>query len=342
MSQLHHPDGPSLESLSPALPLPLRLERERDECERSDDLSLPRLLDSGGSMNDTRFGVDRPELLMPMASDTLSQLLLSESAGDVGVGGADLPRVPFSAEWRGGLGARVEDECRGLVNSRDTLAVVVDASATGTTGGGLRNAGFASSFSFCFSGERGLFSRMLRRYDTVRSTCRSSEDEELEAEGSSMMGGVSHIRRTDDGERFVESWLCDREVGPRRGEAPCRGFRVTVETLALLDPLRFPSEEEGELFNDVELDRDREALIGGLTTDDRMSTARFGRSLSEPTAWRRKGRLLEKESSGRGVGTGREERRPRVGGNVIEDGSSVESMYIVIALGGGATRSLRS
>lgn len=49
-------------------------------------------------MNDTRFGVDRPELLMPMASDTLSQLLLNESAGDVGVGGADLPRVPFSAE----------------------------------------------------------------------------------------------------------------------------------------------------------------------------------------------------------------------------------------------------
>lgn len=110
----------------------------------------------------------------------------------------------------------------------------------------------------------------------------------------------------------------------------------------LLDPLRFPSEEEGELYNDVELERDRVASTGGLTTEERMSTARFGRSLSEPTAWMRKGRLLEKESSGRGVGTGREERSPRVGGNVIEDGSSVESMYIVIALGGGAIKSLRS
>lgn len=91
------------------------------------------------------------------------------------------------------------------MNSRDTLAVALDASAMGTTGGGLRNAGFAASFSFCFSADMGLFSRMLRKYDTVRSTCRSSEDDELEAEGSSTIGGLSHIRRTDEGERFAES-----------------------------------------------------------------------------------------------------------------------------------------
>ena len=115
MSQDNHPEGASLESLSPALPLPFRLDRERDR-DRNDDLSLPPLLlDSGGSMNDTRFGVDRPDAVMPIASDTLSQLLLSESAGDVGVGGADRPLRPLSAEWRGGLGGRVDDVCRPLV-----------------------------------------------------------------------------------------------------------------------------------------------------------------------------------------------------------------------------------
>ena len=47
-------------------------------------------------------------------------------------------------------------------------------------------------------------------------------------------------------------------------------------------------------------------------------------------------------SDGRGVG-GRcvEDRIPRVEGKVMAEGSSVESMYIVRARGGGATRSLR-
>lgn len=116
-------------------------------------------------MKETRFGVERPELPMPIASETLSQLLLSESAGDVGVGGADRPLLPLSAECRGGLGGRVDDVCLALVNNRDTLAVAVDASATGMTGVGLRNVGRAASFCFCFSeaAGSGWFSRMLRR-----------------------------------------------------------------------------------------------------------------------------------------------------------------------------------
>lgn len=116
-------------------------------------------------MKDTRFGVERPELPMPMASETLSQLLLRDSAGEVGVGGADRPLLPLSAECRGGLGGRVDDVCLALVNNRDTLAVAVEASATGATGGGFRKAGVAASFCFCLScaAGGGWLSRMLRR-----------------------------------------------------------------------------------------------------------------------------------------------------------------------------------
>lgn len=92
-------------------------------------------------MNETRFGVFRPELPMPKASDTLSQLLLIDRVGDVGVGGAERPLRPLSAECRGGLGARVDVVCRGFEKSLDTLVVVLEASATGLTGGGVRKAG---------------------------------------------------------------------------------------------------------------------------------------------------------------------------------------------------------
>ena len=162
ISQLHQPVGVSLESPSPDLPLsfPLDLDRERV---RKDDLSFVLFAASGGSINDTRLGVERPELPMPIASDTLSQLLLRERAGEVGVGGADLPLLPLRAECRGGLGGRVEDVCRALVNNRETLAVAVEVSATGATDGGLRNVGRASSRCFCLSAEGGWCSRMLRR-----------------------------------------------------------------------------------------------------------------------------------------------------------------------------------
>lgn len=97
ISQPHHPEAASLESPSPAFPFPLPFDFERDLV-LNDDLSLLPLLDSGGSMKDTRFGVDRPDPPIPMASDTLCQLLLIDNAGDVGVGGADLPLRPFKAE----------------------------------------------------------------------------------------------------------------------------------------------------------------------------------------------------------------------------------------------------
>lgn len=106
-------------------------------------------------MKETRFGVERPELPILMASETLCQLLLNEGVGDVGVGGAERPLLPLSAECRGGLGGRVEDVWRALVNNRDTLAVAVEASATGATGGGFRNDGIAASFCFCFSNAAG-------------------------------------------------------------------------------------------------------------------------------------------------------------------------------------------
>lgn len=216
ISQLHHPLGVSLSS-SPGFVLPLPFDFERDRVRRDDLSLLPLLPASGGSMKETRFGVVRPDPVMPIASDTLSQLLLSERVGDVGVGGADLPLRPFSADCRGGLGGRVEDVWRAFVNSLETCAVAVEASATGLTGGGLRNDGRATSFCFplsCAGGDTGLFSRIFRRQDTVRSTCRSSDEDELDAEGSSMIGGVSHVRRIDDGERFAESRLAEREDCP--------------------------------------------------------------------------------------------------------------------------------
>ena len=133
-------------------------------------------------------------------------------AGDVGVGGADLPRVPFSAEWRGGLGARVEDECRGLVNSRDTLAVVVDASATGTTGGGLRNAGFASSFSFCFSCSLSFWLRIsseLDSFEVERITFGGVRLDEMESRRG--LWGVAG--RTDSERKSEAAGVWDRTDG---------------------------------------------------------------------------------------------------------------------------------
>lgn len=97
INQLNQPVATSLESLSPAFPLNLLFDFERDRV-LSDDLSLLPLLASGGSIKDTRLGVDRPDPPMPIASDTLNQLLLNDNAGEVGVGGADLPLLPFRAE----------------------------------------------------------------------------------------------------------------------------------------------------------------------------------------------------------------------------------------------------
>ena len=83
-------------------------------------LSFPAV--SGGSTNDTRFGVLRPDP-SPTASDILIQLLLSESVGEAGVGGAERPLRPFIADTRGGLGGRVDVVCRALVKRRETEAV---------------------------------------------------------------------------------------------------------------------------------------------------------------------------------------------------------------------------
>ena len=189
----------------------------------------------------------------------------------------------------------MEDVCRAFVNSLETLAVAVDASAMGLTGGGLRNDGLAASFCFCFSRDTGLFSRMFRRYETVRSTCKSSDEDELEADGSSTIGGVSQIRRPDAGEQFVESRLAEREAG-KRGDRDWRGFRVAVDVLVLVEPLRFLKNDEGDAVDDV----DPEVSFGGFTTEESISIARLGRSLSEPTACSSIGRL-EKGSEGSGV-----------------------------------------
>ena len=137
-NHVHHLP-PSDSDPSDSLPFPFLLPRPFD----LDLLIGSRSLSLGsrsGSANDTRFGVLRPEP-MPTASEMLCQLLLSESAGDAGVGGAERPLRPFIADTRGGLGARVDVVCRARVKSRETLAVACEVSATGATVGGLRNSG---------------------------------------------------------------------------------------------------------------------------------------------------------------------------------------------------------
>lgn len=87
----------------------------------------------------------------------------------------------------------------------------------------------------------------------MRSTCRSSDDSELEADGNSMIGGVSHIRRAEEGEQFAESRLGERvggtDDGPARGD--WRGLRVHVEVPVLVEPRRVRNDEDGEAVNDV-------------------------------------------------------------------------------------------
>lgn len=211
---------------------------------------------SGSSANDTRFGVLRPDVPMPIASDTLSQLLLSDNAGEIGVGGAERPLLPFIADIRGGLGGRVEDVWRGFVKRRETLAVAWDASATGTTGGGLRKEGSGAGFGFGGLGG-GLFCRMVRSEFRVRSTCRSSDEEELDAEGSSTIGAVSHVAFRE--ERHGE-WLGERDA-PCRGEWPFRVPVVVVEVLALPDRGRVRN-DAGDTVRSLELDRVDEPVRG--------------------------------------------------------------------------------
>ena len=107
-SHIHHLPAPSSDELL-SRPFPFFLRDFERERVFSVDLSLPCESASGGSMNDTRLGVLRPEPPTPKASDTLSQLLLTDSAGEMGVGGAERPLRPFIADTRGGLGGRVDD-----------------------------------------------------------------------------------------------------------------------------------------------------------------------------------------------------------------------------------------
>lgn len=117
--------------------------------------------------------------------------------------------LPFIEECRGGLGGRVECVCLALVNSLETLAVAWEVSAIGVPTVGLsKRAGFGSSCSrsFPFGSFGGLFWRIVRKLVSVRSTSisLSSEDSD-DDEGSSMIGGVSHLRGMsccrDDDER---------------------------------------------------------------------------------------------------------------------------------------------
>ena len=108
-SHVHHLPLSDSDPL-PARPFPFFLDRARDRAFSAADRSLSFGPMSGSAANDTRFGVLRPEP-MPTASEMLSQLLLRERVGEIGVGGAEDPERPlrpFIADTRGGLGARVE------------------------------------------------------------------------------------------------------------------------------------------------------------------------------------------------------------------------------------------
>lgn len=99
-----------------------------------------------------------------------------------------------------------------------------------------------------------------------------------------MIGGVFHIRRAEEGERFAGSRLEEREGdtddGPARGDRDWRGLRVHVDEV-LVDPPRVRYDEQGDAVDDVLA----VAIgFGGLANDERTSIAdRFGKSLSEPT-----------------------------------------------------------
>lgn len=332
-NHVHHLP-PSLSEPLPALPLPFLFDRERERALSAADRALSFGPVSGSSANETRFGVLRPEP-MPTASEMLNQELLSESVGETGVGGAERPLRPFIADTRGGEGGRVDDECRGFVKRRETLAVAFDDPATGVTLGGLRNAGRGGVLGGSGAGG-GLFCRMMRREVRVRSTCRSSEDDELDAEGSSMMGGVSHVRRA---ERHGE-WLGEREA--RAGDE--RALRVTVvvvEVLLLPDRGRVRNDEDGETVRELEFDLDDPAVRCG-TYVARRSMADFdGSALSDSAPRKSSGRRLL--SVGSEAATARlDERSPSVAGRTMVSGSAAVSTYIVIARGVGAMRSFRS
>lgn len=137
--------------------------------------------DSGSSANDMRFGVDAPLVLPLLLRETATAKMLGTwsteegGVGDMGVGGAE--RF-LSEEWRGGDGARVDEEWRGFVKRRETETVEVEVPATGVTEGGERKAGRGARV--CAIGAGAWRSRIWRRDSTVRSAWKLEDEDEPE------------------------------------------------------------------------------------------------------------------------------------------------------------------
>lgn len=245
----------------------------------------------------------------------------------MGVGGAD--RF-FSAECRGGEGGRVEDECRALVNRRETDAVAVEVPRMGATVGGASRLGRTGD-RCCIDGGRGCFSRIVRRDSSVRSTCIVSEDDESDdAESSSMDGmGIKGLVRWS-GELLVLSRAGVTERPRKEGEVRMGGGGDLDRRLLRLDTT-------------VDIVDVLDLRVDGFRTmyDDKTSTARFG--CSGAGGQNGDGTCTGKlRSEGRGVGGNvLDDRSPRVGGRMIALGSAVESTYMVRARGAGEMRSRR-
>lgn len=172
--------------------------------------------DSGSSAKLMRLlGVDCPELgallpplpapsTRPTNSGMLSvdgvgvgvcEALLALALGDGGRAAA----ARFIADWRGGSGGRVEDECVPFVKSREMEAVAVDVPAC-ATGGAVRgrNAGGRSACpGVSFGGRAGWSSSILRKLCTVRFATQPSDDED----DSSTGGVIGRMSKGDTPDR---------------------------------------------------------------------------------------------------------------------------------------------
>jgi len=241
--------------------------------------------DSGSSAKLIRLllGVDRPELgVLPPPPPIRTLLIKSGRLSVVGVGGCDASTSDavrliegddrFSADCRGGEGARVDDECVPFVYSREIEAVAVDvpASATGTGVRGRNTGGrrccpcgiFVLDVEPNVAEGKGWSSMIFRKLCTVRLARHPSEEEEDSSTGG-VMGRIPNGETPrfgvcdDDPEPTTayRSWRWHLSVDLRRdvGDDDRRALLLpllrSVLVLALLESRRRVIKEE---VNDVE------------------------------------------------------------------------------------------
>jgi len=234
--------------------------------------------DSGSSAKLIRLllGVDWPELgALPPPSKTL--LTKSGRLSVVGVGAGDPSKSDavrliegegrFSADCRGGEGARVDDECVPFVYSLEIEAVAVDvpASATGTGVRGRNTGGrrccpcaiFVLDIEPSVGAGNGWSSLIFRKLCTVRLARHPSEEEEDSSAGGVMgripRGELLRFDVCDDPEPTTEYRSCrcilSADLRCDAGDDDLRPLLRSVLVLALLESRRQVIKDE---VNEVE------------------------------------------------------------------------------------------